>query len=48
MQSNISCMQLMDSNTNVQDDTEDKENQQQSNQAMHTIKLIDLSKSLKF
>ena len=44
---NIFYMQLTDSNANVQDDARDEENQQHSSQAMHKIKLIDLSESLK-
>ena len=40
-------MQLIDSNANMQDDVGDEENQQQFGQAMHKIKLIDSSESVK-
>jgi len=45
MQSIISYMQLTNSNTIVQDDAEDVENQQQFSEVMHTIKRMNLPAS---
>ena len=46
MQSNISNMQLTDLYCNMHG-TWDEENEQQFGQVVHTIKLIDMSESLK-
>jgi len=47
MQSIFFYMQLTGFNANVEDDAENMENQQQFNEAMHTIKLMNFPASSK-